>query len=148
MHNPTLVGVFERFGDLPRDEQGFGKRYRAPGDAFGQRRALDQLHHQCLVFHAVDGCDVGMVERGQHLSFPREAGKSVRVLGEGVGQNLDRHFASELGIGGAPDLAHPTFAQLGGDSVVGDGLLRTHSSLPQLRNGHDLITSCAVNRRK
>jgi hypothetical protein len=36
----------------------------------------------------------------------------------------------ELGVGGAPDFAHAAFAQLGGDSVMGDGLRRTHRVIP------------------
>jgi hypothetical protein len=32
----------------------------------------------------------------------------------------------QLGVGRTPDLAHAAFAELGGDAIVGDGLLRAH----------------------
>ncbi len=58
-----------------------------------------------------------MVELGQELRFAFEALEAFVVLDEGGGQNFDRDIAFELGVPGAVDLAHPAFAQLGGDLV-------------------------------
>ena len=56
-------------------------------------KVFDQFQHEevCTVvfFKPVYGCDVGMVEGGQQLSFASEPCHTVRVLGELVGQNLD-----------------------------------------------------------
>ena len=46
MHDPLLMRGFERLGDLPRDGQRFIDRNRALRDSVGERRPLDQLHHQ------------------------------------------------------------------------------------------------------
>ncbi len=64
--------------------------------------------------------DVGVVQRGQHLGFPLEAGQPVRVGGERLG-HLKRHVPVELGVAGLPDLAHPAFADLSGDGVGAEG---------------------------
>lgn len=47
--------------------------------------------------------------------------KSVRALGipaDAGGQHLDGDLATELDVAGVIHLAHPAFAQLGGDSVM------------------------------
>ena len=72
-----------------------------------------------------------MVEAGEDLRLPREPGKPIRVRCEGVGEDLQRDLAVELGVGGLPDLAHPALANEGGDVIVpeaGAGL-----------QGHDLF---------
>ena len=46
MDDALLVRGFEGVGDLPRDGQRVVHRQRLAGDAFGERLALDQLHHQ------------------------------------------------------------------------------------------------------
>ena len=46
MDDALLVRRFERLGDLLRDRQRLVERNRPLRDAVGQRRPLDQLHHQ------------------------------------------------------------------------------------------------------
>ena len=62
--------------------------------------------------------DVRVVEAGEQLRLPLEPGEAVGVLGEGVGEDLQGDLAVELGIGRLPDLAHPAFAEFGGDTVM------------------------------
>ncbi len=50
-------------------------------------------------------------------TFTLEASEAIRILRERLGQYLERHVPIELGIAGLPDLAHPAFADLGGDAV-------------------------------
>ena len=73
---------------------------RPPRDPVSERRPLDQLQHQrphpLGFLDAVDGGDVGMVEAGENLRFPREPGEPVRVPREGVGEDLQRDLAVEL----------------------------------------------------
>ena len=45
---------------------------------------------------------------------------AVRVSGEGVGEDLQRDVAAELGVGGAIDLAHAGFADESGDVVMAE----------------------------
>ena len=61
-----------------------------------------------------------MVETGENLRFPLEPRKAIRITGEGVGQDLERHLPVQLGIGGLVDLAHAPLANEGGDLVVAE----------------------------
>ena len=45
-----------------------------------------------------------MVEAGEDLSFPLEPGEAIRIIGEGVRQELQRDLAIKLGVGGLPHL--------------------------------------------
>jgi hypothetical protein len=61
--------------------------------------------------------DVGMIQRGQRLRFPREPRKSRGVVREGLWQDLDRGVAVQLRIARAKALAHAPFTDLRGDFV-------------------------------
>ncbi len=121
----------ERLGNLLRDGQGLVERHSGlprrsassakAGDALRQVVALDEFHHErgdaTAFFEAVDRGDVGMVQRGERLGFPREARQAVRVMRERRGQHLDGDVAVELCVARAPHLAHPAFAERRGDMV-------------------------------
>ena len=57
-------------------------------DAVGQRRPLDELHHEraraATLFEAVDLRDVRVIERGQELGFALETREPVRVAREAI----------------------------------------------------------------
>ena len=61
--------------------------------------------------------DVRMVQRRQRLGFALEARQPLGVVGEGLGQDLDRDVATQLGVGRAIDLAHAAGAE-GGDNFI------------------------------
>ena len=107
---PLLVRVVQRLDELLRDWQCVLDGHRAAGDAVGQRRALDQLHHEgthaIAVLESVDGGDVLMRQRGEDFRLALEPGHAIRVGGQRVGQYLERHVAFEPGIAGAIHLAH------------------------------------------
>lgn len=48
-----------------------------------------------------------MVERGQHLRLALEAGEALRIVGEGLRQDLDGDLALQPRVAGAVDLAIP-----------------------------------------
>ena len=50
------------------------------------------------VLDAVDLRDVRMIERGEHLGFASEPCQPLRIAREGVGEDLQRDDAIELGI--------------------------------------------------
>ena len=52
-----------------------------------------------------------MVEAGQDLRLPREPGEPIRVIREGVREDLQGDLAVQLRVGGLPDLAHPALAE-------------------------------------
>ena len=117
MHDPFFVRGFQGLGDLPGVGHGrFGREW-----AF-DRLARNQLHHErshaAGLFNSVDLRHVGMVEHGQGARFALEPGKAIGVLGEGIGQHLDRDQAVELGVTRLVHLAHPAGAN-GGEDLVG-----------------------------
>jgi hypothetical protein len=58
-----------------------------------------------------------MVQGREHLRFALESGKPLRVMREGVRQDLDRNQPSKICISGAVHLAHAADANSGGDLV-------------------------------
>src|SRR5262249_17236983 len=80
-------------------------------------------------FNSIYVRDIRVIQRSQHLRFVLETGQAVRVVGEGGRKDLDGHFAPQLRIRRPPDLAHAAFAQLRGDAVMRDGLLRAHGQI-------------------
>ena len=124
MNHPRLVRRFQRLGNLLRNRQRVVDWNRALRDTVDEGRPLDQLQDQRaasldLVFrNAVDGGDVRVVEAGQDLGFPLEPGEAIRISREGVGEDLQRDLAVELGVGGLPDLAHAALANEGGHVIV------------------------------
>ena len=58
-----------------------------------------------------------MVERCERFRFALETSQPLRVAGERVGQDLDRHLALQIRVGGLIDLAHAAGADRGGDLI-------------------------------
>ena len=85
MDDAEGVRAFEGIGNLPCMGNRLLYRQRSLRDAVGQRRPLYQFHDKGVnvagLLKAVDGSDVRMIERGQHLSLTLEAGEALRILG-------------------------------------------------------------------
>ena len=71
----------------------------------------------------------GMVQGRQGAGLAVEAGQALGVLGEMVGQDLERHLAAQLGVLGQVDGAHAAFAEFAEDFVVGQSLADHLSAL-------------------
>ena len=131
MDDPFVVGLFERLRDLLREGKAFSKGKRPGFEAFCQGRTGDELHDEgsraTALLEAEDRGDVRVVELGQELCFALESGETLFVLGECGWQDFDRDLALEARVRGAVDLAHPSFAELGGD-LVGAESLADHSN--------------------
>ena len=125
MDDPLLVGRFQRFGDLASDGEGFVERDRSPTDPVLERRAGDVFENErggvAAFFEAVDRRDVRVVERRQDLRFALEAGQPFGVVHEGVGQDLQRDIAVQLGITGLVHFAHAACTDGGEDFVGAEG---------------------------
>ena len=121
MDDALVVRGFQGVCDLLRNRQRVVQRHGSARDQHRQVVAWDQLHderaHAAELLEAVDVRDVGMVQRGEDLCFPLEAGKSIGVVGEGLGQHLDRDVAIELRIARAIDLPHAALADRRSDFV-------------------------------
>ena len=80
-------------------------------DAVGERRSLDQLHHERThvtgIFQAVDMRDVRMIERGEHLRLAAETRQAMGIVRHGGQQHIDRDVAIQLRVVRAIDLAMP-----------------------------------------
>lgn len=55
----------------------------------------------------VDLRDVGVIQRGQDLSFALEARHALGVAGEGIGQYFQRDFSLQLGVAGPIHQVYP-----------------------------------------
>ena len=73
---------------------GLVDRDRTLGDAVGQRRALDQFHHErdraAGFLQAVDVGDVRMVQGREDFGFALEPGQPLGIARDRRGQHLDR----------------------------------------------------------
>ena len=72
MDDSFLVRRLEGVGDLQRDVQRLVERNRAVAQSFGQRRPLDQFHHEEIGADIVERADVRMIQRGNGSRFPLE----------------------------------------------------------------------------
>jgi len=114
VNHALFVCVLERVGHLPRQRQRLLHGDGADGDAVGQRRSGNEFHHQregaVALLHPVDGCDVGVVERGQQLRLALEPRPARGVGRDSDGQHFDGDLAPQARIAGAVHLAHPAGA--------------------------------------
>jgi hypothetical protein len=121
VHDALRVSGVERVGDLARDRERLVQRHRAFGDEVGKRGSFHELHHEGAAvagsFEAVDGRDVGMIERRERFGLAREARHAVGILLPRRRQDLDRHVTAKVHVGGAVHFAHPTGADQGGDFI-------------------------------
>src|SRR5579863_2974092 len=90
-----------------------------------QRHAIQKLHDQegvtVLLPDLMDRADIGMVESGGCPRLPLEAGQSLGVFGQVIGQELQGNKTMERGVLGLVDHTHSAAAQLFHDAVMGHG---------------------------
>ena len=118
---PRSCAASSAVGDLFRDRQRFVDRDRATHDSLRQIVAGHQLHDERVdiarLLESVNDRDVWMVQRGQGAGFALKPCNTVRIGGECLRQDLDRHLAIELRITGSVDLPHAAFANLRRDHI-------------------------------
>ncbi len=61
-----------------------------------------------------------MVQAGEDLGLTLEPSQAIRISCKRLGQDLERHLAVQLGIGGLIDLPHAPLADEGGDVVMAE----------------------------
>ena len=83
-------------------------------------------------FQAVDGRDVGMVERREHVGLALEADEPVTIVDEGLGEDLQRDVAGELCIGRPVHPSHTAFAEESDDVVVSEPVPDVHEHALEL----------------
>ena len=95
------------------------------------RDKRDESHESTSGYVESARASIRVVEAGEDLRLPLEPGEAIRISREGVGEDLQRDLAVELGVGGLPDLAHAALAQEGRDVVLAErgARLERHESL-------------------
>ena len=125
MHDTTAVRFFERLGDLGSDLQRLFRCKRRAAQPRLQRLARDMLHDDAGapvdVGQLVNLADVGVVECGRRPRLAVQPIARGRVFLERLGQELDRHLATQLRVVGEKHLAHAAFAEAGEDAIPGRG---------------------------
>lgn len=121
MDDAALMRGFEGVRDLLRNRQHLIEGKRSVGNALGERRAFDQLQHQrpdaVGFFQAVDRPNVRMIQRGEDLRFPLKAREGIRIIGKGIGKDLDRDVTLQFRIPRAIDFP-PAARPKGGEDFV------------------------------
>ena len=135
MDDALFMRRLKRLGNLLGDVQRLFEGNRTFLDSLGQGWPFDQLQDQTMnpvgLFQAIDGGDVGMIERSQDMRFPLEADHALRVVGEDRRQNLEGNFTPQLGVGGAINLSHPALAEHLRDAIMRNAFAY-HKDMPDL----------------
>jgi len=120
VQDPPLVGVVQGAGHVQRDLGHLVPGRRGAADPVPQALPFHELHGD--VGHAVglagveDGDDGGVVEGGQGLCLPQEAG-----AGLGQGEDLEGDGTLEFDVEGPVDRAE---ASLAGEGLDAEALLQ------------------------
>ena len=140
MHDPGGVG-----GGQPAPGGEEGNQHLAPApfagaQPFRQRWPLDQLHgDEHLVAVGADvvyGDDVGVVQAGQRLRFPEQAGAGDRRLDHSIGvDELQGDGAAELGVERGEHLTHPAGAEERADGIPAEAVPGPNLRLRALARG-------------
>ena len=80
-------------------------------DQIDERPTFDEFHDQrtqtVRLFQAMQRCDVGVVERRQHLRLTAESRDRIGIVQQLIGQQLQRDIPIEPRVAGAIDLPMP-----------------------------------------
>ena len=119
-----LLFLESRSNTLAAHVKSFLERKRSFLETVGECVAGDELEHQegnvAGPLQAVDGGDIGVIQRGEHAGFAFKAGEVVGVAEEDVVEQLDGDAAAEAGVGGGEDDAHSAGAEFTFDLVVAE----------------------------
>ena len=106
------------------------QRQPAARNHVGQRFPFHHFHRQerraVRFFDRVDRDDVGVIQRGDRLSFALEAQPPLRIARQKARQDLQRDAAVKAGIFGGIDLSHAAFPDRFEDAVMAERALERH----------------------
>ena len=66
----------------------------------------------------MNGCNVGMIQGGEHAGFTLKSRYAVRISGKGLGKELDGDTSTQLRVGGLIDVAKTAAAEMGRNCEV------------------------------
>lgn len=114
MDDPTRVRVGERRRDREGGLRGLLPREGPVPRHVPEVRALDELHHEerrlTVLAVLVETDDVRVLERSENARLTGEAAPELEILDDPRVEQLDRHVPVQAPVTGAPDRAHPPFA--------------------------------------
>jgi hypothetical protein len=93
------------------------KCFFPPGVPGALEQLTDKEGSPVGVPHVEDRDDIGMVESGGDLCLARKPPETILILGEALGQQLDRHVTAEPGVACSEDLTHASRSQRGAHLV-------------------------------
>jgi len=122
MDDALVVRVLES-GEYGADDlERFGRRQRSLAHELAQARAVDVLHDEVgarVDFAALEhGHDVRMRQPAQRIRLAVEALEKLRIFGQLLGQDLERHGAAKAELGRAIDGSHAATAENLVDAVA------------------------------
>jgi hypothetical protein len=158
MNDFPVVRAREAFGDLASVVHGFFQTKRTMLEVFSQGPSFHVLHHGDAVVpdveKVVDGHDVRVRERREHLRFSLEAGENVRI--RLPAQDFQCDPPMERGIPGTIDMRHPSPSDLPQNLVFAEKATalergnRGQSERCGWSQGHSIpprhVSACAANR--
>ena len=124
VNDAFTVGFPRSQSDLGRDIKSLSQRARIGCDPLAQALAFDESHRDeqlaVVLVNLVDGADVGVIEGGDGASLVDEARLVLLVLQRVGPEEFQGDRTPQPGVLGLVNHTHAAFAQLFGDSVVGD----------------------------
>ena len=122
MHDAAVVGGVQRVRDLNPVFQQLRKLKRPVLDLVLEGLPIEKLHDDELlsvVFAGfVNGADVLVVESGSCAGLALESGQGLAVARQFFREEFQRDKASQLGVFGLVDNAHPATTEFFNDAVV------------------------------
>jgi len=137
--DPLVVGKAQAAGDLDRVAECPGTRQRPALEQLAKRIPLEQLGDQVagltVMPELVNRQDVGVVERGDGAGLALEALQPLGLTGQRLGEDLDRHLATQPRVESAVDLTHPAGAERRHDLIGPEPIpwLQRHLDAPGQR---------------
>src|SRR5580692_10571303 len=126
MHNSAGMSRIESIRNLNPQLEQLRNLQRTPLNHVLQGPAVQILHGNkrfaILLPNVIDGANVRMVESRSRLRLALKAAKSLRILGDVVGQELESNKTMQPNVLGLIDNTHATAAHLFDHAVVRNGL--------------------------
>jgi hypothetical protein len=136
MNNSLCVRSVEGIRNLDSEEEQRVDVHWPVADQVLQSLAVKELHSNegLAIFFAnvMNRADVGMIQRRGRLRLALKAGQRLRVSGDFIRQELQRHETMQPSVLSLVHHTHPAPAQFLADAVVRDGLADQKRETPSL----------------
>ena len=130
MNDPAGMGIGKRRRNRERDLGSLRPAEHAIACNVAEIRSLDELHHEkrglTVLAVVVEAHNVLVLEGSENPRLACESTSKLEIFGNPRVEQLDRDVTAQAPVAGAPDRAHPTFADAGAKLVAaGDDVRHT-----------------------